>query len=122
VEKEAGNEDIVRIVSAAGIPSIIATDVNPAPHFVSKVAARFNVKVFTPAKSMTAEEKRQIGKHIDDVHVRDAYAAAIKAFREYANRLRQIDMTMDDLSAREKDRLKHFVIHGRSVHSSLQGD
>jgi len=63
------------------------------------------VKVFSPSKSLTLKEKRIIGKNIVDAHVRDAYAAAIKAYRHYANRLRQI----------EKEKLKHLVISGHAV-------
>ncbi|HLD60113.1 MAG TPA: DUF460 domain-containing protein [Candidatus Bilamarchaeaceae archaeon] len=83
----------------------MSNDVSPTPFFVRKVGARFNVKVFSPSKSLTLKEKRIIGKNIVDAHVRDAYAAAIKAYRHYANRLRQI----------EKEKLKHLVISGHAV-------
>ncbi|MBS3067365.1 DUF460 domain-containing protein [Candidatus Micrarchaeota archaeon] len=117
VEKEANDETIVRIVAKIGIPSLVASDVSPAPSFVSKVAARFNVRVFTPNKSMTADEKRLIGSNIIDPHIRDAYAAAVKAYRNYANRLRQVDKlgTLED-----KNKLKHLIIQGQALAKILK--
>jgi len=112
VEKEANDEKIVKIISQIGIPSLVASDVYPPPSFVSKVAARFNVKVFTPKKSMPTDEKRLIGNNIIDPHVRDAYAAAVKAYRNYSNRLRQVDKlgTLED-----KNKLKHLIIQGQAL-------
>ena len=110
-EKEANDERIVKLISEVGIPSIIASDTCPPSSFVQKVAARFNTKLFHPKKSLTQEEKRIIGKNISDPHIRDAYAAAIKAFRRYADRLRQIDR-MENVN---RDELKHMVIKGNPI-------
>ncbi len=117
VEKEASDEKIVKIVSQIGIPSLVASDVSPAPSFVSKVAARFNVKVFAPEKSMSADEKRLIGSNILDPHIRDAYAAAVKAFRNYANRLRQVDKLS---TVEDKNKLKHLIIQGQALAKILK--
>lgn len=96
---------------------LIAADTRPPSHFVQKIAARLNVKVSAPNESMTRLEKRQMGAHIEDVHIRDAYAAAVKAYRRYANRLRQIDsMDVDD-----KDELKRMVILGQRIAERLEG-
>ena len=110
-EKEANDERLVKIISSAGIPSLIASDTCPPSSFVQKVAARFQTRLFHPKKSMTQEEKRIIGKDISDPHVRDAYAAAVKAFRRYADRLRQIDR-MENV---DRDELKHLVIKGTPI-------
>ncbi len=117
VEKEANDETIVKMISQVGIPSLVASDVHPPSSFVSKVAARFNVKVFYPQKSMTIDEKRLISRNILDPHIRDAYAAAVKAYRNYANRLRQVDKlgTLED-----KNRLKHLIIQGQALTKILR--
>lgn len=115
-EKEASVERVVERISKVGIPSLIATDVNPPPYFVMKVAARFAVRVFFPQRNMNEEEKKSIGREMTDVHIRDAYAAAVKAYREYANRFRQIElleMTVD------KDKLKHMVLQGYKLSTAL---
>ncbi len=111
--KEASDERIVGIVSKIGIPVLVAADTRPPSSFVEKIAARLNVRVFSPSESMTKLEKRQIGARIEDVHIRDAYAAAVKAFRKYQNRLRQIDASVASPSEREE--LKRMVIRGERI-------
>lgn len=111
--KEANYDDIVRIISTFGTPSIIATDVFPSPFFVKKVAARFAAPLFQPKKSMLVKEKKKVGKGITDPHVRDAYAAAMKAYHHYANRLKQIDILHK--SEDEKEKIKHLLMRGYAV-------
>jgi hypothetical protein len=55
--RDGTEEEVIRIISYFGTPSLVAADTNPPPHFVSKVAARFNVRLFHPRKSMTIGEK-----------------------------------------------------------------
>jgi predicted RNase H-like nuclease (RuvC/YqgF family) len=114
-EKEAGHERIVEILSSVGIPVLIAADTHPPSSFVQKIAARLNVRVSAPRQSMTKLEKRQIGSFIEDVHVRDAYAAAVKAFRRHQNRLRQID----SMPSGDKEELKRMVITGSRIAERL---
>jgi len=104
-EKEASDERLIEIISSIGIPVLVASDTHPLSHFVQKVAARLNVRVFSPKESMGKLEKRSMGVRISDMHKRDSYAAAIKAFRRYQNRLRQID----SMPARDKDELKGWL-------------
>lgn len=118
-EKEASDERIVKILSGFGVPVIIASDTHPPSSFVQKIAARLNVKVFSPKESMTKLEKREIGSAIEDVHVRDAYAAAVKAYRKYQNRLRQIEKM--DLESMEKEKLKRMVFGGKRIADALAG-
>lgn len=94
---------------------LVASDTRPPSSFVEKIAARFSVRVFSPRESMTKLEKRSIGKGIDDVHVRDAYAAAVKAYRHYQNRLRQID----SMGLERADELKKMVITGKRIAGEL---
>lgn len=114
-EKEASDERVVEIIRKVGVPSLVASDVNPPPSFVQKVAARFNVRLSYPARSLTHEEKKTMGGFIDDVHIRDAYGAAMKAYHAYENRLRQIE-GMD--TSLDKDLLKHMVVQGYSLHNA----
>lgn len=111
-EKEASHERIVEIISKLGKPSLIATDVCPAPDFVSKVAARFHARLHIPERSMLVEEKKEIGKSIQNPHIRDALAAAVKAYRHYENTLRRIDHSD---TAFDKELIKHLFIQGYSV-------
>lgn len=114
--KGADPDRIVGEIAKNGIPSIIASDVNPAPSFVLKIAARFNVRTFTPFRVITDMEKRETAQGVESVHERDALCAAIKCFRMYANRLRQIELLETRL---DKDRLKHLVIEGFSLTNAM---
>ncbi len=111
-EKELSHEDIIRIISSLGKPSVIATDVTPAPDFVMRIASRFHVKLFVPQKSILVEEKKKLGKEIQNPHIRDAYAAAVKAYNHYDNTLRKIEHSDSVL---DKDLLKHMFLQGHKV-------
>lgn len=114
--KEASDETIVGVVSGFGVPVLVASDTHPASHFVQKVAARLNVRVFSPRESLKKAEKKEMGGCIADVHARDAYAAAIKAYRRYQNRLRQIDA----LGLPDSEELKRMVITGHRIAEKLE--
>jgi predicted RNase H-like nuclease (RuvC/YqgF family) len=112
-EKEASDERIINIVSRVGIPVLIASDTSPPSSFVQKMAARLNAKVFSPKESLTKLEKRNIAKGIDDPHIRDSYAAAVKAYRRYQNRLRQIE----HMDVSNKEELKRMIILGKRINT-----
>ncbi|MDD5337477.1 MAG: DUF460 domain-containing protein [Candidatus ainarchaeum sp.] len=114
--KEADPDRIVEEISKLGIPSVVASDVNPVPSFVQKIAARFNVRTFVPLRSMQEEEKKHISPMAENLHERDAIAAAVKCYRFYANRLRQIEI-MD--TGHDRDMLKHLVISGFSLRNAI---
>jgi len=111
-EKELSHEDLVRIISSLGKPSVIATDVSPAPDFVSRIASRFHVKLFVPSRSILVEEKKRLGREIQNPHIRDAYAAAIKAHNNNDNTLRKIEHSDSVL---DKYLLKHMFLQGHKV-------
>jgi predicted RNase H-like nuclease (RuvC/YqgF family) len=115
--KEASDEGIIRLISGVGVPVLVASDTSPPSSFVEKVAARLNVRVYHPKESMKKTEKKEIGALIDDVHIRDSYAAAVKAYRKYQNRLRQIEL-MDNA---DKDELKKMVITGQRISDYVAG-
>ncbi|MFP3950061.1 MAG: DUF460 domain-containing protein [Candidatus Micrarchaeia archaeon] len=111
-EKQLSHEDLVRTISSLGKPSLIATDVSPAPAFVARVASRFHVRLFAPENNIPVKEKKRIGKSIQNPHIRDAYAAAVKAYRQYDNTLRRIENSDTVL---DKDLLKHLFLQGHKV-------
>jgi predicted RNase H-like nuclease (RuvC/YqgF family) len=94
-----------------GVPLLVASDVAKAPHLVRTIGARFNVKVFTPSKNLTQEEKTIMAKDIFDPHIRDAYAAALKGYRKYSNRFRRIDSIYPD----KAEEYKKMIIEGKAI-------
>ncbi len=109
--KNRSHEEFIERICNLGIPVLIAGDTCPPSHFTRKIAARLNVKLSYPKKSLTKEEKKQIGKEIKDEHIRDAYAAAIKAYRKHSNRLRQIE----NMDVKNKEKLKKMIIEGKKI-------
>ncbi|MFH1785543.1 MAG: DUF460 domain-containing protein [Candidatus Micrarchaeota archaeon] len=128
VTKQKNANKVVGLISQIGIPLLVACDVSKPPSFVKSVAAKFNVKVFSPSKNLTQESKRFMAKNRNfstvanykirsmapdamDIHVRDAYAAAIKAYRKYSNRFRRIDKIYSD----KAEEYKRLVLEGKPV-------
>ncbi len=79
--------DVIRQIMKYGNPVVIASDVNPAPKFVEKIAASVGSKIFYPDFSMSRREKQKIVRdyeeEINSAHEKDALAAGLKAFRNY---------------------------------------
>jgi len=90
--KDAGREVIVKEITRYGEPVLISTDVSPTPEFIKKIAAAFDSPIYTPNKSLSVDEKRQIVSEHNimkqhdtnrvDLHAQDAFAAALKAFKK----------------------------------------
>lgn len=111
-----GISEAVSFIEKNGTPSLIACDVFPAPEFAQKIASYFSCRLHSPAHNIREEDKRQIarGSGVENNHERDAYTAAVFAFRAHANKLRQID-SLDGFSQEEKDRVKHLLLKGYKV-------
>ncbi|MFH1055415.1 MAG: DUF460 domain-containing protein [Candidatus Altiarchaeota archaeon] len=109
--KDMGAAAVVSFIVSFGKPSLIASDVNPAPNFVSEIATKFGVTLFTPEKTLSVNEKLELTRDYGtgDAHQRDALAAALYAFNQYGNKLRKIDALGLD------ERVKHFVLQGNSI-------
>lgn len=108
-QKDAGK--IAGLIAEVGIPHVIATDVNPAPELVRKISRIFHARVHVPSRSMTRESKMIIGKDILNPHIRDAYAAAIKAFRRYKNRFTRIEIVYPERA----EQYKELILKGYAV-------
>ncbi len=83
--------EITNYLSSQGDPVIIASDVDHSPRLVRKVAATFNAKLFYPKELLPVQRKIEMaGKRFKEVHERDAYAAAISAYRNFQLDLKKI--------------------------------
>ncbi|MCX8197239.1 MAG: DUF460 domain-containing protein [Candidatus Micrarchaeota archaeon] len=116
----AGSREVVARIQQYGTPSLIACDVEPAPELAHKIASYFSCRLFLPNRTIREDEKRKATRstRISNSHERDAYAAAILAFRAYANKLRQID-SLEDLKGEEKEKAKHLVLKGYKLQDAL---
>lgn len=111
-----GISEAVSFIERSGTPSLIACDVSPAPEFAQKIASYFSCRLHSPAHNIREEDKRLLarGANVENNHERDAYAAAVFAYRAHANKLRQID-SLDEFPQEDKDRVKHLILKGYRV-------
>jgi len=111
-----GFSDAARIIETFGTPSLVACDTNPAPEAALRLASYFSCRLFVPRASVREEDKRQVahGAGTSNTHERDAYCAAVFAYRAHANKLRQID-ALSELEPHERDRIKHLILRGYRV-------
>jgi predicted RNase H-like nuclease (RuvC/YqgF family) len=109
--------EAVSTIESWGTPSIIATDVRPAPEFIQKLSSYFNVRLFVPRNSFREDFKRLLLKKEEakanrklakNNHERDALSAAVMAWRENQNLIRSA------LAAKmeNKERFAHLLLQG----------
>ncbi|MCS7106407.1 MAG: DUF460 domain-containing protein, partial [Candidatus Aenigmarchaeota archaeon] len=93
--REATRSDIIKHILKFGDALIIASDVNPLPKGVEKIASCLGSKVFYPQTSMSYREKFKILEDMKffakDSHQKDALAAALRAFKNYHNIFIKVD-------------------------------
>ncbi|MEM4137767.1 MAG: DUF460 domain-containing protein [Candidatus Anstonellaceae archaeon] len=118
-------EDSIKKIQQVGKPAIIASDVNPAPQFVIRLASYFNSKLYVPKNIFREEQKWKITREYEKkenkkicktVHERDAIFAAIVAYREYQNVIRNI-LSLD---IEEKEEVAYLVLQGYRTESAIE--
>ncbi len=74
-----------------------------------------------PDKDLPLELKRGLGKaaNLRNRHEQDAYAAAIKAYYRYANKLKQAARMLSGLNPAERDLIIAKVIMKHSVSEAI---
>jgi len=83
-KRYAQKSEIIKYISKFGEPVIIASDVNPPPESVKKIAKSLGCKIFYPEVSLSNFEKNEIVKKYEiRGHQKDALAACIKAYKNY---------------------------------------
>jgi len=115
-----GFSDAARIIEQLGTPSLVACDTNPAPEAALRLASYFSCRLFAPRQNVREEEKRQVarGACTQNAHERDAYCAAVLAWRASQNKLRQID-ALEGLAHAEKEKVKHLLLRGVRVQDAF---
>ncbi len=129
--KEMSKGEIIKHIISHGKAILIATDVYPPPKMVKKLASSLNSKIYSPSKLLSVSSKIELvesyikeiktSKYPENAHERDSLAAAIKTYKNYQNKLEQIEKRTEslDLSAEEVDEIKAVVIRGRPITSAI---
>jgi len=115
-----GFSDAAREIERRCTPSLFACDTNPAPEAAQRLASYFSCRLFVPRQSVREDEKKRIanGFGTHNAHERDAFSAAVLAWRHHQNKLRQIE-SLDGLPREEKERVKHLLLRGVRVQDAF---
>ena len=128
--KEAARSDIIERIIEHGKPVIVASDVHPAPSAVKRIASMLNAKLYTPEGVMTISFKNELVSDFlretdftpENSHERDALAAAVKAYRHYEMKLKQIERKTSETGMSPSDtlRVKGLVIMGKPIAEAIR--
>ncbi len=125
--KNLDRGDIVNIINRFGTALLVATDKNPPPESVKKLASTLGAQLYVPPHSLSVQEKEEIGKkfkgRIKNPHIRDALAAAYKAFSELSSKLSQIDAYLSRIDLEiDEEKVKADVIRGKTVAEAIESE
>lgn len=121
--------EVLQRLMEIGEVVLIASDVRPAPTFVSRIATELNAKLFTPRKVLSVSEKRKIAKEycekhalqLKSEHELDALSAALRAFGYFKRKFERIEAYARRLDLRFlADEVKARVLKGRTIKMALQ--
>ena len=128
--KNIDRAEAITMVLRKGIPVLVATDKHPPPESVKKLAASLNVPVYSPQYSLSVKEKQELvlkykaiynNLEIPDSHVRDALAAALKAYEDISTKLHQVERYLSKLELElPVDKIKAMVIAGKSIAQAVE--
>ncbi|MGC8671691.1 MAG: DUF460 domain-containing protein [Candidatus Micrarchaeia archaeon] len=102
----------VNKINETGEPVIIASDKEKPDDIAKKLAAIFGAVLFSPDTDISTEKKAMLAGKTDNLHERDALAAAKLAYNAYANKLKQVDKLASKKGV-DPDRIKALVIAKR---------
>ncbi|MQL54593.1 DUF460 domain-containing protein [Acidianus ambivalens] len=128
-KKGIDREEIINKLSEKGSAIIIATDVNPVPDAVKKIAGILKAKLYVPDKSLSVDEKQKLlqeysekyNLNITDPHIRDSLAAALKAYKELENKLSQASSTIRKLDLDiDEYAIYKCIIEGKTVAECIE--
>jgi len=103
-----------------GVPVLIASDKEKPDYIAYKLSAMFGAALFTPKSDISTERKRTIAGGTENLHERDALAAAKTAYNAYANKLKQADRLAHKQGA-NADMVKALVIRHYSIDEAITG-
>ncbi|MEM1735168.1 MAG: DUF460 domain-containing protein [Desulfurococcaceae archaeon] len=122
--------DIIETVSKLGKVVIVSTDKKKPSEFVKKISSALGAELYVPEEDISVDEKEHIASlvqkqyswiRVKDNHVRDALAAAYKAYYSIADKLRSIDAKLKDIELDiDKERIRIEVVRGKDFAQALE--
>lgn len=117
---------IVELVKKYGKPVVIAVDVASPPEMARKLASYFGAQLYAPPENLASSEKRELasrllGGSVKDTHVRDAVAAAVKAFQGMKSKLAKVESYIEDMDIElDVERVKREVVMGKTIADAIE--
>lgn len=123
-KRELSRNQLIKKLSELGKVVLVATDVNPAPVYVKKLASSLNAVLFIPPYNLSVEEKRKIVQEyqekfanlrISNTHQRDALAAVIKAYQSFKPKFERLEKRLRELCIEiPMNEAKVLIIRGKT--------
>ncbi|MDW8036256.1 MAG: DUF460 domain-containing protein [Candidatus Korarchaeum sp.] len=122
--RRASRSEIIEEILNHGYPIIIATDVNPPPKSVIRIASMFDAKLLVSKYDMRAEEKKRIvseyeerrGIRVESSHERDSLAAALKVYYKAKNLIARARAKAEEAGlSRNADLIVSKVLKGTPI-------
>lgn len=122
--RRASRSEIIEEILDHGYPIIIATDVNPPPKSVIRIASMFDAKLVVSKYDMRAEEKKRIvseyeereGIRVESSHERDSLAAALKTYYKVKNLIARARARAEEAGlSRDADIIVSKVLRGTPI-------
>jgi len=122
-------QELLKRISEIGEPTLISSDVSPASEILKNLSHKLNAVLFVPLISLGADEKRQVARSYADLHglkLRnahevDALAAAVKAYRHYEKKFKQVEARVRKMAVKvSADEVKDLVVRGYSTKRAVQ--
>jgi len=120
--KNIGLSEIVKLVYSSGIPVVVASDMPVKSRVVYELAKYLNLKLYLPPRRYPVETKLKTVKHFLgprklklNSHERDALFAAIKAYRHYSSKIRNVERRLRDLGIEPSDDIISEIIKGKKL-------
>jgi Uncharacterized conserved protein len=106
-------------ITTYGRPLIIASDKKEMPGTVEKIRRSFNAVSFLPKNDIPVPEKYELAADVNytNDHERDAYAAAMLAYRHYKNKFASLSKRLPPGIALDEVRAR--VVRGLSLEQAL---
>ncbi len=127
--RRASRSEIVEEILDHGYPVIIATDVNPPPKSVVKIANMFDSRLLVAKYEMKAEEKKKIvseyeeekGIRVESSHERDSLAAALKVYYKAKNLIAKAKAKAEEAGlSKEVDEIVSMVLKGTPISKAIE--
>lgn len=130
-KKNIDREEVISLILKFGKPILIATDVNPIPDSVKKIASKLGAKVYVPEKSLLINEKmdlvneflRKYNISIEDDHVRDSLAAVLKVYKDVEKKFNEAQSLIRKIGIDvNEESILSCIIKGNTVSDCVEAE